>query len=144
LKNERVTPVQPVVDVVKANVAKTEASAIIKDAKDWAVYEITTDATVKRVLAYADSDVFARTLADAEYARVYNQWVKDGKKDGAEPKPSTVIKVGEAGSKMQAQKALSLPNRRFAARSEQPAVTANRYGSHSRRFPNQFVVFAGA
>jgi hypothetical protein len=28
-------------------------------------------------------------------------------KDGAEPKPSTVIKVGEAGSKMQAQKALS-------------------------------------
>ena len=107
LKNERVTPVQPVVDVVKANVAKTEASAAIKDAKDWAVYEITTDATVKRVLAYADSDVFARALADAEYARAYNQWVKDGKKDGAEPKPSTVIKVGEAGSKMQAQKALS-------------------------------------
>ena len=98
---------QPVVDVVKANVAKTEAAAAIKDAKDWALYEITTDATVKRVLAYADSDVFARALADAEYARVYNQWVKDGKKDGAEPKPSTVIKVGEAGSKMQAQKALS-------------------------------------
>ncbi len=107
LKNERPVPVQPILEVVKADIPKSEATAIIKDAKDWAVYEITTDATVKRVLAYADSDVFARALADAEYARAYNQWVKDGKKDGAEPKPSTVIKVGEAGSKMQAQKALS-------------------------------------
>jgi hypothetical protein len=107
LKNERVAPVQPVMDVVKTDVAKTDVSAALRDAKDWAVYEITTASSVKRVLAYAGSDGFANALADAEFARVYNQWVKSGKKDGAEPKPPTVSMVGEACNKMQAQKILS-------------------------------------
>ncbi len=85
----------------------TLSSRAIREATDWAVYEITTASSVKRVLAYAGSDEFAKALADAEYARVYNQWGKNGKKVGAEPQTPTLNKVGDACNKMQAQKLLN-------------------------------------
>jgi hypothetical protein len=106
LKNDRVAPVQPIVDVVKKDVAKTDASAAMKEAKDWAVYEIGIAGQTKRIVSYAYTDAFARAFAEAEFGRAYNQWVKTGKKDGEEPKPPTVTKVGAALDKADAQKAL--------------------------------------
>ncbi|MEI6210018.1 MAG: hypothetical protein WCR06_00190 [bacterium] len=107
LKNERVAPVEPIVDVIQADILKKEAAGAIQKTKDWAVYEIATTPRTKRVLSYAGSDGFAKALADAEFARVYNQWVKGGKKDGEEPKAPTVSKVGDSANKEQAQKLLS-------------------------------------
>ncbi len=107
LKSERVAPVQPVVDVVKKDVAKADASAAIKEAKDWAVYEIGIAGQTKRIVSYAHTDAFARAFAEAEFGRVYNQWVKEGKKDGQEPKSPTLTKVGAALDKTQAEKSLT-------------------------------------
>lgn len=53
-------------------------------------------------MAYAHSDVFAKAIADAEFAKVYNNWVQAGKKEGQEPKPFTVKTVSEAATKAQA------------------------------------------
>ena len=107
LKNERVAPVRPIIDVVKKGVAKSEATGAIKNARDWAVYEIAIASRVKRIAAYVNTDAFANAVADAELARVYNQWVKDGKKDGQEPKDPTVTRIGAALDKVQAEKALA-------------------------------------
>lgn len=107
LKSERAAPVQPIVDVVKRDIAKTDASAAIKEAKDWAVYELVIAGQTKRIVSYAHVDVFAKAVAEAEFGRVYNQWIKDGRKEGQEPKPATVTKVGEAMDRAQAEKLLA-------------------------------------
>jgi hypothetical protein len=102
-KNEKSAPVAPVVEVIKKDVTKRDASAATKDAKDWAVYEIEMAGATKRQVAYAHSDVFAQAIADADFAKVYNKWVLAGKKEGQEPKPFTVKKVSEAATKAQAE-----------------------------------------
>lgn len=107
LKSERTAPVKPIVEVVKKDVAKSDVTAAIKEAKDWAVYEIAVAGQTKRVVSYARTDAFAKAVADAEFGRVYNQWVKAGRKEGQEPKPATVTKVGEAMERAQAEKALA-------------------------------------
>jgi hypothetical protein len=106
LKSDHAAPVEPIVDVVKKDIAKADVAAAIKEAKDWAIYEIAIGDRVKRVVAYAHTDAFAKALADAEFGRVYNQWVQDGRKDGQEPNPPTVTKAGDALDKAQAKKAL--------------------------------------
>ncbi|MEI6211166.1 MAG: hypothetical protein WCR06_06025 [bacterium] len=103
LKNEKSAPVAPFVEVIQKDVKKTDASAAIKDAKDWAVYEIEMAGATKRLVAYAHSDVFAKAIADADFAKVYNKWVQAGKKEGQEPKPFTVKKVSDAATKAQAE-----------------------------------------
>ena len=103
LKNENESPVPPVVEVVGTDIAKTEANAAARSAKDWAVYEIVLAGRTKHVVAYAYSDAFANALADAEFAKDYNQWVKAGKQEGQEPKPCTANKITEALTKPQAQ-----------------------------------------
>lgn len=103
LKNEKESPVPPVVEVVGTDITKTEANAVARSAKDWAVYEIVLSGRTKYVVAYAYSDAFANALADAEFAKDYNQWVKAGKQEGQEPKPCTVNKITEALDKFQAQ-----------------------------------------
>ena len=103
LKNEKVSPVPPVVEAVKTDIAKTDANAAVRSAKDWAVYEIVLAGRTKHVVAYAYSDAFANALAEAEFAKDYNQWVKAGKPEGQDPKPCTVNKITEALTKPQAQ-----------------------------------------
>jgi hypothetical protein len=103
LKNEKESPVPPVVEAVKTDIAKTDANAAVRSAKDWAVYEIVLAGRTKHVVAYAYSDAFANSLADAEFAKDYNQWVKAGKPEGQDPKPCTVNKITEALTKPQAQ-----------------------------------------
>jgi hypothetical protein len=111
MKSDRVAPVKPVVEVVKKDVAKTEASAAMKSAKDWAVYEVGAAGQTKRVVAYAHADAFAKALGEAEFGRAYNRWVKEGKKPGLEPKPASVSKVSDALGKAEVQSALLMPTK---------------------------------
>jgi len=103
LKNEKASPVPPVAETIKTDITKADANAAAKSAKDWAAYEIVLAGRTKYVVAYAHSDAFAKALADAEFAKDYNQWVKAGKPEGQEPKPCTVNKITEALTKPQAQ-----------------------------------------
>jgi hypothetical protein len=111
MKSDRPAPVKPIVEVLKKDIPKSDATAAIKSAKDWAVYAIATAGVTKRIVAYAHADAFAKALADAEFGRAYNRWVKEGRKPGLEPQPATVAKSSEAMGKTEAQAAVLMPTK---------------------------------
>lgn len=90
---DKVKPVKPITKTIKDDLKSLSVARKYRDKlpkKDFAVYEIHLSTEVLRRVSYAGDDAFIKAVADAEYAKLYNNWVNRGGTEDEQPEKPIV------------------------------------------------------